>query len=125
MPNQPRLPGGAFSVASSAAPPHSPPSPMPWPKRRMQSRIGAPGCRSNRSRATKPISVVADAHHEQRGDERRFTSDAVAEVAEDERADRPRDECDAERDERRQRLCGAGEPCGKNTGPITSAAAVA
>jgi hypothetical protein len=41
MPNQPRLPAGAFSVASSAAPPHSPPSPMPWPKRNTHKRIGA------------------------------------------------------------------------------------
>ncbi|MNH24531.1 hypothetical protein D3C79_844700 [compost metagenome] len=41
MPNQARLPLGAFSVASSAAPPHSPPKPRPWPKRSTQSRIGA------------------------------------------------------------------------------------
>ena len=33
MPNQARSPVGAFSTASSAAPPHSPPSPTPWPKR--------------------------------------------------------------------------------------------
>ena len=44
------------------------------------------------------------AHHEQRCDERRLTADPVAEVAEQERADRPRDECDAERDEGRQGL---------------------
>ena len=33
VPYSARLPGGAFSVASSAAPDHSPPRPMPWQKR--------------------------------------------------------------------------------------------
>jgi crotonobetainyl-CoA:carnitine CoA-transferase CaiB-like acyl-CoA transferase len=34
-------PGGAFSTASRAAPPHSPPSPRPWPNRIRHSRAGA------------------------------------------------------------------------------------
>ena len=33
IPYQPCLPGGAFSVASSTAPPHSPPKPIPCPTR--------------------------------------------------------------------------------------------
>jgi hypothetical protein len=41
MPYQARLPGGAFSVASSTAPPHSPPRPSPWPKRHSASSSGA------------------------------------------------------------------------------------
>ncbi len=41
MPYHARLPGGAFSVASRIAPPHSPPRPRPWPKRQSASRIGA------------------------------------------------------------------------------------
>ena len=36
-----RQPGGAFSTARIAAPPHSPPRPRPCPKRRMQSSSGA------------------------------------------------------------------------------------
>ena len=39
--NRPRRPAGAYSAASSAAPPHSPPTARPWAKRRMTSRIGA------------------------------------------------------------------------------------
>ncbi len=41
MPYQFCLPGGAFSVASSTAPPHSPPRPKPWPKRHSASNAGA------------------------------------------------------------------------------------
>src|SRR5450830_525100 len=41
MPNQPRLPAGALSVASKAAPPHSPPNPKPCPNLRMQSSTAA------------------------------------------------------------------------------------
>ena len=41
MPKRARQPGGAFSTASSAAPPHSPPSPKPWPKRSTHSSSGA------------------------------------------------------------------------------------
>ena len=41
MPYHARLPGGAFSIASSTAPPHSPPSPRPWPKRHNASSSGA------------------------------------------------------------------------------------
>ncbi len=41
MPYRPRQPGGAFSTANNAAPPHSPPSPKPCPKRSRHSRIGA------------------------------------------------------------------------------------
>ena len=36
-----RQPGGAFSTASNTAPPHSPPSPRPWPKRQSESNAGA------------------------------------------------------------------------------------
>ena len=41
MPYHARLPGGAFSTASSTAPPHSPPRPSPWPKRHNESSAGA------------------------------------------------------------------------------------
>ena len=41
IPYHARLPGGAFSTASSTAPPHSPPRPSPWPKRHSASSSGA------------------------------------------------------------------------------------
>ena len=41
VPNQARLPSGAFSVATRAAPPHSPPRPSPCPIRNTHSRMGA------------------------------------------------------------------------------------
>src|ERR1022692_751568 len=41
QPYQASLPGGAFSVASSTAPPHSPPSPIPWPSRQTASKTPA------------------------------------------------------------------------------------
>ncbi|MCY1555610.1 hypothetical protein D9M68_922870 [compost metagenome] len=41
MPYQARLPSGAFSVASSTAPPHSPPRPSPCPRRHSASSSGA------------------------------------------------------------------------------------
>ena len=47
----------------------------------------------------------------------------VAEVAHDDAADRPGDEADAERRERRERAA-TGETCGKKRGPNTVAAAV-
>ena len=41
IPYNARLAGGAFSTASNTAPPHSPPSPMPCPKRHSASSAGA------------------------------------------------------------------------------------
>ena len=41
IPYHARFPGGAFSIASNTAPPHSPPSPSPWPKRNNARRDGA------------------------------------------------------------------------------------
>ena len=41
LPYKARLFGGAFSVASKIAPPHSPPKPKPWPKRHTASKMGA------------------------------------------------------------------------------------
>ena len=41
VPQMARLPFGAFSVASSAAPDHSPPRPTPWQKRRRTRNSGA------------------------------------------------------------------------------------
>ncbi len=37
VPYQARLPAGAFSVATSAAPDHSPPRAKPWASRRISS----------------------------------------------------------------------------------------
>ena len=48
------------------------------------------------------------AHHDQRGDQRRLAADAVAEMAEQHRADRPREERDAEGEERVERLRAGG-----------------
>jgi hypothetical protein len=41
VPYQARLPTGAFSVATRAAPLHSPPRAKPWARRRMTSMNGA------------------------------------------------------------------------------------
>ena len=41
IPYHARRPGGAFSIASSTAPPHSPPRPSPCPKRQSASSSGA------------------------------------------------------------------------------------
>jgi hypothetical protein len=40
-PKNPRRLGGACSVISVTAPPHSPPMPKPWMKRSTTSRMGA------------------------------------------------------------------------------------
>ena len=66
MPYQARRPSGAFSVAISAAPPHSPPSPTPCRKRNAASSQGAstpavayPGSAPIRVVARPIISMVA------------------------------------------------------------------
>jgi hypothetical protein len=41
LPKKPRRPFGACSTDMSTAPPHSPPTPMPWAMRSTTSRIGA------------------------------------------------------------------------------------
>ena len=96
-------PRGAFSVASSAAPPHSPPSPTPWPKRSRQSSQGASDAdlRVARQHADQG---GREAHHQHRGDQRRLAPDPVAEMAEQHRADGPREEGDAEGQEGVERL---------------------
>jgi len=60
------------------------------------------GQASSASTASTAATVTAFASSVgcQWGVTRRLTADPAAEVAEQERADRPRDECDAERDER-------------------------
>ena len=57
MPYQARLPSGAFSVANSTAPDHSPPKPKPCPKRHNANSNGAiiPICAYVGS---KPIQTV-------------------------------------------------------------------
>ncbi len=83
------------STASSTAPPHSPPTPMPWRNRSTTSRTGA----------QLPISVVGGDHADQRGggahEQQRphqhdLAPDAVAVVTEDRAPERPRDEADRE-----------------------------
>src|SRR5512133_2377044 len=41
LPKKPRRPGGAGSTDISTAPPHSPPTPMPWAMRRVTRMTGA------------------------------------------------------------------------------------
>jgi hypothetical protein len=64
------------------------------------------------------------AHQQNSEATRSIAADTVAEVAEQRRAQRAGDKGDTEGEERREHLRGAGA-LGKNTGPITSAAAVA
>ena len=95
MPYQARLPSGAFSTAIRAAPPHSPPSPTPCTKRKAasaQRREHARAC-VRRQRADQRRRQP----HGQHGrDERRFASDPIAEMAEQERAHGPREKGEAE-----------------------------
>ena len=57
MPYQARFPGGAFSIASSTAPPHSPPSPIPCPNRHSASSSGA-ATPIDRYTGSAPIATV-------------------------------------------------------------------
>ena len=95
MPYQARFPSGAFSTAISAAPPHSPPSPTPCRKRNAASATRRENARAcvGRQRADQRRRKP---HRQHGGDERRFASDAIAEMAEQERADGPREEGEAE-----------------------------
>ena len=95
MPYHARLPSGAFSTAISAAPPHSPPSPTPCRKRKAASahRREHAGASVRRQRADQRRRQP---HRHHGGDERRLASDAIAEMAEQERADGTRKEGEAE-----------------------------
>ncbi|MNW57294.1 hypothetical protein D3C74_350870 [compost metagenome] len=61
VPQIARLPAGAFSVASRAAPLHSPPSPRPWQKRMRTSSAGAstahPGVVDGGSRPMRNVAT--------------------------------------------------------------------
>ena len=89
QPYHARFPGGAFSIASSTAPPI---------RRQAKALAEAAGARS--AGAVTPIAAYVeeanghrgDAHRQQCGNQRRFAADPVAEMAEERRADRARDE---------------------------------
>ena len=59
-PKNPRRPGGAFSTAMIAAPPHSPPTAKPWARRSTHSRIGAaiPICANVGSNPMRAVATV-------------------------------------------------------------------
>jgi hypothetical protein len=61
VPQMARLPCGAFSVASSAAPDHSPPRPTPWQKRSSTRNSGAriihPGVSAVGSRPIRKVPM--------------------------------------------------------------------
>ncbi len=64
IPYHARFPGGAFSIARSTAPPHSPPSPRPWPKRQIASRSGAANAdrlRRSAARRSRPWKCPSSA----------------------------------------------------------------
>ena len=99
---KPRRPSGACSSVSEFAPLCSPAADRPCSTRSTTSRIGA----------ATPIGGVgrqaADqerrgAHQQQGQDQHLLAADPVAEVADDDRADRPGDVGDAERGQRQQR----------------------
>ena len=94
----------AHSIDNSTEPPHSPPTPMPWIRRRTVSST-APQMPIDRIAGQERHQEGRDAHQHQGDDQRRLAADAVAVMAEDERADRARDEADeidAEGAERRR-----------------------
>ena len=102
---KPRLFGSPYSLDSSTAPPHSPPTPTPWANRSSTRMIGA----------RDPDGGVAgqqadqqggDADQHQRADQDVLAADLVAEPAEDDAADRAGDEPDRVGGEGQQ---GAGE----------------
>nr|WP_308238146.1 hypothetical protein [Phenylobacterium sp. J367] len=95
MPNRARQPGGAFSTASSAAP-----APLA-----AQAEALAEAQDAEQERREPAGHLVGRqegdgdrraAHKEQAGHERRLPADAVAEVAEEGRADRPGEEGERE-----------------------------
>ena len=84
---------GAFSTTIRTAPPHSPPRPMPCSRRSSTRRMGA----------AMPIWLVgrqaadqegADAHDDDGQRQHLLAADLVAEMAEDGRAERAREEAD-------------------------------
>ena len=97
------------SIASSTEPPHSPPTPMPW-SARSTVRITAPQMPIERVGRHEGDEEGRDAHAQQRGDQRRLAADAIAVMAEDRGADRPRDEADeiGAEGEQRRRPAGPG-----------------
>ena len=75
---------------------------MPCAKRSSTSRIGASDA-DRRVRRQAADQERREAHDQQRGHEHRLAPDAVAEVTEDDAAQRARGEADGERAERRER----------------------
>ena len=101
LPKKPRRSAGAYSTASSTAPPYSPPTPMPWSTRSTTSAIGAEHA-DLVVRRQQADQGRADAHDDQRQQQHLLAADPVAEVAEDQPADRSREEADGEGGEGRE-----------------------
>ena len=116
-------PSGACSTDISTAPPHSPPTPMPCAKRSDDEQDRREDA-DRRVRRQAADQERRDAHDHQRQHEHRLAPDAVAEVTEDDAAQRPGGEADGIGARTRPACRSAGSAFGKNSSPKTSAAAV-
>ena len=99
---KPRRFGSVHSPAISTDPLHSPPTLRPWTNRSDRQQHRAPDA-DRRVGRHEADADGGDAHHHHRDDEQRLAADAIAVVAEDRRAHRPRDEADEIGRERQQR----------------------
>jgi hypothetical protein len=117
-----RAVAGAVLHWSNTAPAHSPPSAMPCTKRSATSRTGA-STPILRVGGQKPDQRRADAHHEQRDHEHVAPAATVAQVSEQDAAERTRQVADPVRRERQQ-VPVSGSTDGKNSLLNTSAASV-
>ena len=101
LPKNPRRSAGAYSTASSTAPPYSPPTPMPCSTRSVTSRTGAHQPIASYD-GSSPIAAVPTPMITQREQQHLLAPDPVTEVPEDEPADRPGQEADGEGAEGRE-----------------------
>ena len=118
-----RRSSGACSRVIEFAPACSPAAEKPWqqPQEDEQDRRGNADLAVGRQTADQE---GRDAHQQQREDQHPLAAELVADVAHEERADRPRHVADAERGERQQGWRSPGRLLGKKILPKTSAAAV-
>ena len=102
-----RLFAGAFSVASRAAPLHSPPRARPWAEAHdHQQRRGPEFPARDERRRQAADQEGGDTHGQQRRHQGALAAELVTEVAEDDRPERTGDERDAEHGEGAQQLGG-------------------
>ena len=91
----PRRATGEYSAMSTVAPACSAPAPKPWHRRRKTSRIGAQMPIVSYV-GRRPTSGRGPAHQQDRDDQHPLAAEPVADGAEEQPAERPGEEADAE-----------------------------